>query len=60
VDVAVPVGGAVRPLGASWDRVGQVLVTAADTTAAVILAERLAEKITITTGPDPDPDPDGT
>jgi len=56
VDVAVPVGGAVRPLGASWDRVGQVLVTAADTTAAVILAERLAEKITITTGPDPDPD----
>jgi biotin carboxylase len=50
-DVAVSVGDTVRPLEASWDRPGQVLVTAADTAAAVALAEQLAGKITVATDP---------
>ncbi|MCZ7460338.1 ATP-grasp domain-containing protein [Streptomyces sp. WMMC940] len=51
VDVAVSVGDTVGPLEASWDRTGQILVTAADTEAAVVLAERLAGKIAVTTDP---------
>ncbi|WP_326699990.1 ATP-grasp domain-containing protein [Streptomyces sp. NBC_01754] len=51
VDVAVSVGDTIGPLEASWDRTGQILVTAADTGAAVVLAGQLAGKITVTTDP---------
>ncbi|MER7933880.1 MULTISPECIES: ATP-grasp domain-containing protein [unclassified Streptomyces] len=54
LDVAVEVGGTVRPLRASWDRVGQVLVTGPDTAAALALARQLAGKITVTTEPNHD------
>ncbi|MEU2622618.1 ATP-grasp domain-containing protein [Streptomyces sp. NPDC007157] len=54
LDVTVDVGGTVRPLQASWDRVGQVLVTGPDTAAALALAQQLAGKITVTTEPNPD------
>ncbi|MFI8995036.1 ATP-grasp domain-containing protein [Streptomyces sp. NPDC053542] len=49
VSVGVRVGDTVPPLQASWDRVGQILVTAADTAAAVDLCDRVAEKISIVT-----------
>jgi biotin carboxylase len=49
LDVSVSAGNTVRPLRASWDRVGQVLVTGSDTGAAVMVAEQIAQKITIVT-----------
>ncbi|MGH3827243.1 MAG: hypothetical protein ACRDQX_08730 [Pseudonocardiaceae bacterium] len=55
VDIALSVGDTVRPLRASWDRVGQILVTGADTDAAVLAADQLAEKITIVTESRDDP-----
>lgn len=47
VDIGLSVGDPVRSLRASWDRVGQILVTGTDTAAAVLTADQLAEKITI-------------
>ncbi|MEV6314524.1 ATP-grasp domain-containing protein [Streptomyces sp. NPDC051776] len=52
VDVSVATGDTIRPLEASWDRVGQVLVTGPDTDAAVALGEQLAGKISVITTPD--------
>ncbi|MFG2193647.1 ATP-grasp domain-containing protein [Streptomyces sp. NPDC048639] len=52
VEVTVAVGDTIRPLEASWDRVGQVLVTGPDTDAAVALGEQLAGKISVITTPD--------
>ncbi|HEY8373619.1 MAG TPA: ATP-grasp domain-containing protein [Pseudonocardiaceae bacterium] len=51
VDVTVSEGDVVRPLEASWDRVGQVLVTAPDTATAVALGEQLAGKVSVITEP---------
>jgi biotin carboxylase len=51
VDIAVSVGDSIGPLEASWDRTGQILVTAADTEAAVALADQLAGKITVAMDP---------
>ena len=49
VDMSITVGDTVRPLRASWDRVGQILLTAASTTEAVALSEGLAGRISVTT-----------
>jgi biotin carboxylase len=49
VDIAVAVGDMVRPVQASWDRVGQVLLTAPSTADAVALCARLARQISVTT-----------
>ncbi|MGW0538198.1 ATP-grasp domain-containing protein [Streptomyces sp. NPDC003032] len=51
LDIAVSVGDTISALEASWDRAGQVLVTAPSTEDAVALAEQLAGKITVTTEP---------
>ncbi|PRH79876.1 carboxylase [Streptomyces solincola] len=42
--VSVRPGDTVRPLRDNWDRIGNVVVTAADTDAAVELAERLGRE----------------
>ena len=49
LDLAVGVGDWVRPLRTSWDRVGQVLVTAPTTGRAVALADELAGRIRVVT-----------
>jgi len=49
LDLAVGVGDRVRPLRTSWDRVGQVLVTAPTTERAVALADELAGRIRVVT-----------
>lgn len=49
VETTVAVGSTVGELRGNWDRVGQVLTTGADTTAAVAAAERLTGKITVVT-----------
>jgi hypothetical protein len=49
VDIAVAVGDTVRPVQVSWDRVGQVLLTAPSTADAVTLCARLARQISVTT-----------
>lgn len=59
VDLAVAVGDTIRPLEASWDRVGQVLATAPDTGAAVALSERVAAEISVVTEPIDPIDPIG-
>ncbi|MFK0049199.1 ATP-grasp domain-containing protein [Streptomyces sp. NPDC090741] len=54
VETTVRPGDTVGELRGNWDRVGQVLVTGADTEAAVATAERLTEKVTVvTTGTTP-------
>jgi prephenate dehydrogenase/biotin carboxylase len=47
--VDVSPGDTVRPLRASWDRTGQVIVTGNDTASATILAQQAADRITIST-----------
>ena len=49
LDVTVAVGDTVRPLRASWDRCGQIVVTAPTTAQAAALAGRLASRIRIVT-----------
>lgn len=51
VETSVSVGGTVGALRGNWDRVGQVLATGPDTTAAVAAAERLTEKVSVVTRP---------
>ncbi|THA30429.1 ATP-grasp domain-containing protein [Streptomyces sp. A1547] len=53
VETGVLPGDTVGELRGNWDRVGQVLVTGADTEAAVATAERLTEKVTVVTTPTP-------
>jgi biotin carboxylase len=49
LDVTVAVGDTVRPLRASWDRCGQIVVTAPTTAQAAALVDRLASQIRIVT-----------
>jgi biotin carboxylase len=49
LDLAVGSGSTVRPLTDNWARVGQIVVTAPDTAAAVAACEQLADKVTIAT-----------
>ncbi|WP_051951168.1 ATP-grasp domain-containing protein [Actinacidiphila yeochonensis] len=49
VETTVAVGQTVGALRGNWDRVGQVLVTGADTAEAVHTAELLAQKVTVVT-----------
>jgi biotin carboxylase len=49
LDMAVAVGDTVRPLRTSWDRCGQIVVTAPDTAQATALADQLAGRIKIVT-----------
>jgi biotin carboxylase len=49
-DVTVVIGDAVRPPAWSWDRPGQVIVTAPTTEEAVERCEALTREITIVTG----------
>ncbi|MGW0393155.1 ATP-grasp domain-containing protein [Streptomyces sp. NPDC003042] len=51
IETTVAAGDTVGELRGNWDRVGQVLVTAPDTGAAVAFAERLVEKVTVVTRP---------
>lgn len=53
VETTVAVGATVGALRGNWDRVGQVLVTGADTAAAVRSAEQLARKVTVVTADEP-------
>jgi hypothetical protein len=56
--VSVRPGDTVRPLRDNWDRLGSVVVTAADTDTAVELCERLAgEDIRIDVEPEAAPAP---
>jgi len=51
VEIAVDVGDKVRALADNFDRIGQILTTAADTAAAVELCDALAAKIQVHTAP---------
>lgn len=51
LDVSVAVGDEVHVVADSFDRIGQVLVTAPDTAAAVQLAAELAAKVRVVTRP---------
>ncbi|MFC9293278.1 ATP-grasp domain-containing protein [Streptomyces sp. NPDC057011] len=53
IETTVQPGSVVGELRGNWDRVGQVLVTGPDTEAAVAVAERLTEKVTVVTRPHP-------
>jgi biotin carboxylase len=51
VELTVRPGRTVPPLQGNWDRVGQVLATAATTEAAVATAERLSRSVTVVISP---------
>jgi hypothetical protein len=49
LEVNVAVGDTVGPLEANWSRLGQIVATGTDTTAAIAACEHLLSKITVTT-----------